>query len=118
MAYPEGNKWALWKKRYQRHNLEILPVACVDNAKGICITEKTKSVSIDKKAENSSAPSLENGANNGMSRGETAEKIDKGVVGLTFTTHESLNSYAPMDVLHVLHSESQRESKYYSFQKF
>ena len=97
---------------------DMLPVACDDNAKETCTSATIKSDSFDEKTKKSSAPSLENGANNGVSSGETAEKSAKGVVGLTITTADSSTADVPMDAVHVVQSESPRERNFSNFQQF
>ena len=83
---------------------EMLDVACDGNSKRTYTTAKTKSDSFNEKTKKSSAPSPENGANNGFKGGESPEKSDKGVVGLTITTDESITTYVPMDEFHVVHN--------------
>ena len=65
---------------------DMLTVACGENSKLIYTTATTNSDSFGEKTKNLSAPSSENGANDGVRSRETVENSAKGVVVLTITT--------------------------------
>ena len=77
-----------------------------------------KSDSFDEKTENSSAPSLENGVNNGFRSGKIAENNAKVVFGLTITTDNYESLYVTMDLVHVVQSYSPRQSNLSNFHNF
>ena len=60
----------------------------------------------------------ENGADNGVSRVETAENISKCVVGLTIKTGGSVTDDAPIYVVCVVYSNIPIQGKFYSFHRF
>ena len=93
----------------------MLPVECDNNTKVTCTKATTKNDSLGEKTENSSVPSQENGANNGVRSRETAEKSDKGMVGLTVITGESTTSDVPMDVVHVVQGDIPRRRNLSNF---
>ena len=64
-----------------------------------------------------SAPIPGNGANNGVSSGETEENIAKVFLGLTIITDESLTTDLRMDILHVVKSESPSQINLSKFQQ-
>ena len=65
---------------------DMLTVACGENSKLIYTTATTNSDSFGEKTKKLSAPSSENGANDGVRSRETVENSAKGVVVLTITT--------------------------------
>ena len=97
---------------------EMLSVTYDNNSKGTRTTATTKSDSFDKKTKSSSAPSLENSANNDVSSRGISEKSANGVVGLTVISGNHSTEDAPMDVVHVVHSNSTRERNLSNFQHF
>ena len=65
--------------------------------------------------KNSSAPSPQNGANNGVSSRETAENISKGLADLIIATDEYSDADVLMDAVHVVQSDSPRERDFFNF---